>query len=69
MDAHPDRQEIVRHCPECARRTVLLATGHGSLWECASCGAWTPWPAQPAAPDLSAVADLAHWRARPRKAS
>jgi len=69
MDAHPDRQDIVRYCPECARHSVLLATGHGQLWECADCETWLRWPVQPAVPDLSDVAILDHWRARRRAAS
>ncbi|ONH26039.1 hypothetical protein [Pseudofrankia asymbiotica] len=69
MEAIPDRQEIVRYCQECARHSVLLATGHGSLWECAGCGTWLRWPLQPAVPDLSTVTVLDHHRARRRKAS
>ncbi|MBX6388044.1 MAG: hypothetical protein IRZ08_03420 [Frankia sp.] len=63
MECHPDQQEILRHCPACARLTVLLATGHRPLWECARCGAWIPWPRQPAAPDLTGVTVLADRRA------
>ncbi|WP_007510670.1 hypothetical protein [Pseudofrankia saprophytica] len=69
MEARPDRQEIVRYCLECARHSVLLATGHGSLWECAGCGTWLRWPAQPAVPDLAGVVLLDHRRPGRRKAS
>lgn len=69
VEAHLDRQEIVRYCAECARHSVLLATGHDRLWECAGCGGWLTWPAQPAVADLAGVVLLDQRRAARRKAS